>query len=161
MVGGGNAAVTAAEAIRKCDDTGTITMIDAEETLPVNRPQLSRNLAVSGRYPETILIHPAGWYEENRIDLRPGTELSSFDPAEKKARLADGTVLPYDRLIYACGAECFVPPLKGRDLDGVLRHLSDAEEILSRVTPARQAVVIGGGVLGLVAAAELKKPAWR
>ena len=73
--------------------------------------------------------------------------------------LADGTCLPYDKCIYALGARCHVPPIPGRDLPGVacVRTINDLQKIRRLLAPAKHAVVIGGGVIGLEFAWEIRK----
>lgn len=159
IAGGGAAAISAAQAIRNRDKTGTIRMISAEEGLPINRPMLSKNMVIAARVKDSILVKPAEWYEEQSIDLRTGLSVTSIDPETKTAVLSDATRVRYDKFIYAMGAECFVPPIPGTDLNGVMtvRHLSDVFRIWERLPKAKTAVVIGGGVLGLEVASELKK----
>lgn len=159
IAGGGTAALSAAEAIRKRDKTGKIIVISAEDCLPINRPMLSKNMVIAARVKDCLAIKPPEWFAEFNIDIRLGTEVTSIDTQNKNVTLSDRTQLHYDKLIYAMGAECFIPSIPGTELDGVLsvRHLKDVHNIWSRLPDAKKAVVIGGGVLGLEAAAELKK----
>lgn len=159
ILGGGIAAVSAAEAIRSRDDTGSILMLSAESCLPINRPMLTKDLRTVTTSPESLFIHDKQWYDEQRICLRLGCTVSKIDPHSKKIMTADGNILCYDKLIYAMGAECFVPPFPGHDKQGIItvRHLSDALKLGTCLHSARNAVVIGGGVLGLEAASELMR----
>ena len=159
IAGGGAAALSAAQAIRNRDKTGRILMICAEEFLPINRPMLTKNMVVSARVEHSIDVKPAEWFVEQEIELKLHTSVTAVDPEEKTAVLSDGTVLSYDRFICATGAECMVPPMPGDRLDGVItvRHLRDVHNIWKRLGTARKVVVIGGGVLGLEMASELKK----
>ncbi len=162
IIGGCSAGVAAAEAIRQRDATGAIDIISAEEHLPINRPMITKGVideVVAA--PETIYIHPAEWYDERDIILHLGCTATSIDPDAKTVQTSDDTIWPYDRLILAVGAECAMPPFKGRELDGVItvRHLADAQSMVSRMRTCKSAVVIGGGVLGLEAAGELMKSA--
>lgn len=159
IVGGGTAALSAADAIRKRDKTGTITMISAESCLPINRPMLSKNMANAAKTPESLVIKEQSWFEENGIGIRLNTRVVAVDPEQRTVSLDNGAALSYDKLIWAAGAECFVPDIPGRELDGVLtvRHLDDVFDLWNRLPKAKHAVVIGGGVLGLEVAAELKK----
>lgn len=158
-VGGGIASLSAAEAIRRRDKTGTIIMISKERSLPVNRPMLTKNMVVAARVADSIAVKDPGWFDENRVELKLDTSVVSIDPVRRTAVLDNGEELTYDRLIYAAGAECFVPPIKGSDKKGVftIRHLSDVTEMWEMLPKAKKAVVIGAGALGLEAAAELKK----
>lgn len=159
IAGGGIAALSAAEAIRNRDKTGKIIMISAENTLPINRPMLSKNMVVAARVENSLTIKLAEWFDEKQIDLQLGIVVTTIDPTAKTASLSDGSTLSFDKFICATGAECFVLPLPGNDLDGVItvRHLDDVHRIWARLPKAKKAVVIGGGVLGLEVASELKK----
>lgn len=159
ILGGGIAAVSAAEAIRKRDTTGTIRMISAEDVLPINRPMLSKDLKTVISQPETLNVHDAQWYADLEIQLILGRTVTALDPASRCVSLDHGETMPYDKLIYALGGECFIPPFKGKEKQGVLaiRHLSDIAELAEMLKSAENAVVIGGGVLGLEAASELHR----
>lgn len=159
ILGGGIAAVSAAEAIRSRDETGTITMLCAEPYLPINRPMLTKDLKTVAQAPQTLSVHSAAWYAERGISLRLGCKAAAIDLRTKTVVTESGETVPYDKLIYATGAECFVPPFAGHDKKGVLtiRHLSDSQEMQRLMETAKTAVVIGGGVLGLEAASELMR----
>ncbi|MCD8015967.1 MAG: FAD-dependent oxidoreductase [Lachnospiraceae bacterium] len=156
ILGGGTAGVCAAEAIRKRDRTGSILIVSAEEYLPINRPMLTKNLDIAEASPEELYIHSAEWFEEKGIRLRLGESAEAVDPEKKTVRTSK-EIIPYDRLIFATGAECFIPPFDGWEKEGVvtIRHLSDSRKIKGWIPNAKNAVVIGGGVLGLEAANEL------
>ncbi len=157
IVGGGVAAVSAAEAIRLRDGTGKIVMLSAEPELPINRPMLTKDLELVCAAPESLSIHPETWYAEKNIELHLGCRVTAIDPVGKTA--AADTVYPYDKLIYAAGAECFIPPFAGWQKEGVLtiRHLADSQKMAGYMENAKKCVVIGGGVLGLEAASELMR----
>ncbi|MCD8341768.1 MAG: FAD-dependent oxidoreductase [Clostridiales bacterium] len=157
VVGGGVAAVSAAEAIRRRDETGSVLMLSAEPGLPINRPMLTKDIQTAAEAPEQLAIHPLEWYQERAIDLRLGCTVTAMDTAEKTVTTADGDCIPYDKLVIATGAECFIPPFEGWQKPGVLtiRHLADSAALAGLMQNATQAVVIGGGVLGLEAASEL------
>ena len=158
-IGGGIASLSAAEAIRRRDKTGRIIMVSKESSLPINRPMLTKNMVIAARIEDSFNIKTPEWFEENAVELRLNTSVTAIDPDKKTAVLSEGSIINYDRLIYAAGAECFIPPIEGKDLPGVftIRHLSDVRDMWSCVGGLKKAVVIGGGVLGLEAAAELKK----
>jgi NADPH-dependent 2,4-dienoyl-CoA reductase/sulfur reductase-like enzyme/flavorubredoxin len=160
ILGGGVAAVSAAEAIRLRDQTGSIKILSAETYLPINRPKLTKDLRALAADLESIQIHDAQWYALRKIQLLLGTKAISLDPTGKTVTTEDGAVYGYDKLIYATGAECFVPPFPGHEKKGVLtiRHLWDSRELQAHLDAgAKNAVVIGGGVLGLEAASELMR----
>lgn len=158
ILGGGTAALQAAKAIRLRNQTAEITMLSEEKELPYDRPMLTKNLfgAVSGG---AIASVSAKWYQENRINLQLESRVAALDAAKKEVILTDGTVYPFDKCIYALGAHSFVPPIKGNDLPqvAVVRSIADVERVNALVQDAKNAVVIGGGVLGLEAAWELRR----
>ena len=98
-------------------------------------------------------------YQENRINLQLESRVAALDAEKKEVVLTDGTVYPFDKCIYALGAHSFVPPIKGNDLPqvAVVRSIADVERVNALVQDAKNAVVIGGGVLGLEAAWELRR----
>lgn len=159
ILGGGIAAVSAAEAIRSRDKTGSITMLSAENYLPINRPMLTKDLKLIAENPDSIQIHDQRWYDEQDVSLKLGVAATTLDVRTKTVFASDGISYNYDKLVYATGAECFVPPFEGWDKPGVLtvRHLWDSRELQKRMETAKRAVVIGGGVLGLEAASELMR----
>lgn len=159
IIGGCTAAISAADAIRQRDTTGHITLLSSETYLPINRPMLIKEIDVVVSEPETIQAHPKEWYDERELDFRLGCTATAIHPETKTVETADGQVFPYDKLILATGAECFIPPIKGSDKPGVIavRHFEDTKELFSRMATAKNAVVIGGGILGLEAAREFMR----
>ena len=152
ILGGGVAGLEAARAIRERDKTGKITIISGEEHLPYNRPMLTKAL-LSDFSDNQMAVEPASWFAENEIRFIPGTFVESIDPAQKFVK-AGGNIYSYDKLIYALGSYCFVPPFKGHELDKVvsIRTIEDAAKIKNMIPNIKTAAVIGGGVLGLEAA---------
>ena len=158
IIGNGAAGFNAAKAIRERDKTGAVTMI-SEETYPsYNRPMLTKSI-VAGLGAEQIAIEEPRWYEENKVYQVLGRRVTSVDMKAREVILDDGAKIYFTRLIYALGSECFIPPVEGKDLPEVvaIRRLSDVEKVERLMKTAKKAVVIGGGVLGLEAAWELKK----
>ena len=148
VLGGGTAALNAAKAIRERNQTARIIMVSEENELPYDRPMLTKNMfgAISGG---AIASEEAAWYEDHCIDLRLGVKAEAMDLGRREIHLSDGTVLPYDKCVYALGSYSFVPPIKGADLEGVtpVRTIADVEKINHLALKAKHAVVIGGGVL--------------
>ena len=159
ILGGGVAGVSAAEAIRKRDKTGAITILSAERELPINRPLLTKDLKGAIYQPETMIFHEQQWYDDLEIRMVLGCTATAIHPENKTVSADNGETYPYDKLIYALGGECFIPPFRGKDIPGVIavRHLSDIEDLAGYLKTARSAVVIGGGALGLEAASELHR----
>ena len=114
---------------------------------------------VAGLDAEQIAIQDASWYEENNVVQILGRQVTSIDTEEKEILTEDGAKFKYTKLIYALGSECFIPPITGADKPEVvaIRKLSDTQKVTELLEKTKEAVVIGGGVLGLEAAWELKK----
>ena len=114
---------------------------------------------VAGLQADQIAIEDPDWYEENKVYQILGKEAVSVDMKAKEVLLDDGSKVHFTKLIYALGSECFIPPMDGKDLPEVIaiRRLADVEKVEAVMKEASNAVVIGGGVLGLEAAWELKK----
>ena len=158
ILGNGAAGFNAAKAIRERDKTGSIVMISNEPYPSYNRPMLTKSI-VAGLSAEQIAIEGPAWYEENRVYQMLGKQVTAVDQEQKEVILDSGEKIRYTRLIYALGSECFIPPMEGRGLPEVIaiRRLSDVKKVEALMANAENAVVIGGGVLGLEAAWELKK----
>lgn len=158
IIGGGAAGLNAAKAIRERDKTGSIYMLSNEAYPAYNRPMLTKSL-VAGLDAEQIAVQEASWYEENNICLLLGKNVVSIDTEKKEIHTDDGAKFKYTKLIYALGSECFIPPIQGADQPEVIaiRRLSDTQKVTELLPQTKEAVVIGGGVLGLEAAWELKK----
>lgn len=158
ILGNGAAGLSAAKAIRERDKTASVVMISNEPYATYNRPMLTKSM-VAELKAEELLVEPLSWYEENKIHLLLNKEVTAIDSAEKEVVLSDGMKLKYTRLVYALGSECFVPPIPGTDKPEVIaiRRMSDIEKLEAMMDRVQNVVVIGGGVLGLEAAWELKK----
>lgn len=155
VVGGGIAGISAAEAARRAAPDCAITVLLGGDGPPYQRINLTRYLA--GAVPRAALpLHAQSWYADARIALHAG-RAAGLDPRRRELRLADGSILPYDRLVLATGATASLPPFPGSDLPGVrvLRSLADADAVLVAATPGAAVVVVGGGLLGLEAAGAL------
>lgn len=158
ILGNGTAGLNAAKAIRQRDKTGTVIMISNEAYPAYNRPMLTKSMLAS-LTPEQIAVETESWYEANNIYQILGRTAVSVDTKKSEVILDDGSQIHFTRLIYALGSECFIPPIPGSDREQVIaiRRIQDVEKISSLLKTSKTAVVIGGGVLGLEAAWELKK----
>ncbi|MCI2048830.1 MAG: FAD-dependent oxidoreductase [Lachnospiraceae bacterium] len=159
ILGGGPAGLSAADAIRKRDRTGRITMISEEPELPFNRPMLTKDFLTASLRPEDLVIQNEQWFKDQNIRFLGQTSIVTIEPETRVVLTKNGDVFSYDRLIYSLGAECFVPPIPGAEKRGVhtIRHLCDIQDISKELRSSENVVVIGGGVLGLEAASELRK----
>jgi NADH oxidase (H2O-forming) len=159
IIGNGAAGIAACEAIRARNKTCPIEMISKENVISYNRPMLTKGI-LSRFEMQTLFIKPYDWYAANNVKLTLAAEVVDIDVCGREVILKSGEKKRYDKLIIAAGAECFVPPMPGEDKAGVftLRTLEDVNALREYAEKGvRQAVVIGGGVLGLETAWELKK----
>ena len=158
IVGNGAAGTHAAEAIRKEDGGGRITMV-TDEDLPFYY-RIRLNELISGDVTEAdLLAKKKAWYRDQDIDLRTSTRVEGGDAKKKTLITADGLELSYDQLLLATGSHSFVPPIEGSEKKGVfaLRSVQDARDISSWAKKAETVVLIGGGLLGLETGNGLRK----
>ena len=135
-----------------------VTLFNAEPRGNYNRIMLSPVLSGEKTFAE-IVTHDDAWYAEKGVTCRFGEKVAAIDKVAKTVTAANGDVLAYDKLIIATGSNPFIIPLPGHDLDGVIayRDLEDTNRMIALAEkPGAKAVVIGGGLLGLEAAAGLK-----
>jgi nitrite reductase (NADH) large subunit len=159
IVGGGMVSVRLCEELTlRAPGRHAIAVVGAEPRPAYNRVLLSSLLAGEVNEPETML-RDAGWYARQGIKLLCGAKVEAIDSAAGQAALSDGRTLGFDRLVLATGSDPLRLPLPGADLPGVMtfRDLGDVERMREIARPGTQAVVIGGGLLGLEAAWGLKR----
>ena len=157
IVGNGAAGFYAADSIRKRNKTAKIMLLSNEEELTYYRPALSDFINEEIKK-EDFYIEGKKWYEENNIELLLGINVDSIDEKSKKIILDNKSTIDYDKLILANGSSNFIPPINGHDLAGVytLRNKKDLENIKANLDNAQNVLIIGGGLLGLEAAYEMK-----
>lgn len=134
-------------------DAYDITLFNAEPRGNYNRIMLSPVLSGDKSYAE-IVTHDDAWYADNKVTCRFGERIATIDRAAKTVTAQNGDVLPYDKLVFGTGSNPFIIPTPGHDLEGVIayRDLEDTERMMS-LGADNKVVVIGGGLLGLEAAA--------
>ncbi|RVD64469.1 nitrite reductase large subunit NirB, partial [Mesorhizobium sp. M7A.F.Ca.ET.027.03.2.1] len=134
----------------------TVTIFNAEPRVNYDRIMLSPVLSGEKAY-EEIIIHGDGWYIANNITLYKGHKIVTIDRSAKTVTSDHGVTEPYDKLVIATGSVPFIIPVPGHDLPGVLtyRDLDDVQAMMLAAQSRAKAVVIGGGLLGLEAAAGL------
>jgi nitrite reductase (NADH) large subunit len=158
MVGNGMAGVrTLEELLKLAPDVYDITVFGAEPYANYNRILLSPVLAGEQTIKD-IMLNDVDWYEENNITLHLGKKITKIDRARRLVIAEDGTTAEYDRLLLATGSNPFVLPVPGKDLEGVIsyRDIQDTNAMIEAAANYKQAIVIGGGLLGLEAANGLK-----
>ena len=155
VIGNGMAATRLVQRLVERDPARfAITVVGDEPHPAYNRIQLSPLLAGEKTAAQIPLL-PAEWYTRHGVCLRSGEAVDEVDIQQRRLRIAE-TWLPWDELVFATGSRPFIPPLPGIDRPQVMpfRTLADVERILAIPGPA---VVIGGGVLGVEAAAALRR----
>jgi nitrite reductase (NADH) large subunit len=157
VVGNGMAGMACVEQILKYEPQFRITVFGDETHVNYSRVMLSSVLA-GEKAADEIIINTEEWYRRNEIDLRVGVRIVDVDPRAKTVIGDDGSVTPYDTLLLATGSSAWMPPIEGLDKDGVFafRTLDDTRQLIRRSGPGTEAVVIGGGLLGLEAARGLQ-----
>ncbi|SDB03902.1 nitrite reductase large subunit NirB [Bauldia litoralis] len=139
-------------------DRYQVTIFNAEPRVNYDRIMLSPVLSGAKTYDE-IIIHGDGWYIDRGITLYKGHKVVAIDRDARTVTSDAGEVAPYDKLVVATGSNPFIIPVPGHDLPGVLsyRDLDDVNAMLLAAQSRAKAVVIGGGLLGLEAAAGLRE----
>ena len=158
IVGGGAAGNAAAEALRHEGYTGSLLMLSADETLPCDRPNLSKGYLAGAASDASNILRSAEFYKEHDIDLRLGARVTAIDTATRRVELADGSYHECDALLLATGAEPVRLEIPGADLPHVhyLRTLTDSRALVEKALVAKRAVVIGASFIGLEVAASLR-----
>jgi 3-phenylpropionate/trans-cinnamate dioxygenase ferredoxin reductase subunit len=164
IVGAGHAGGSVAAFLRQYGFDGPITIIGEEPIAPYQRPPLSKAWLKGEADAESLLLRPDSFYVENYIALRLDTRVEVIDRAAKTVVLKGGETLPYNKLILATGRRARRIALPGIDLDGVLelRTAADADRLKAALSPGKDGgpgkrlAVIGGGYIGLEAAASAR-----
>ncbi|HEX5438967.1 MAG TPA: FAD-dependent oxidoreductase [Gemmatimonadaceae bacterium] len=158
IVGAGAAGCAAAEMLRRMGYGGTITMLDADEPAPYDRPNLSKDYLAGNAPEEWIPIRPPDFYDEHGITYPRGARVASIDTAGKRVVMKDGSAHRFDTLLLATGSEPVRLSIPGADKPHVhyLRTLADSRAIIAAAGSATRAVVIGASFIGLEVAASLR-----
>ncbi len=158
IVGAGHAGGSVAAFLRQFGFGGAVTLIGAEPLPPYQRPPLSKAWLKGEAGADELLLKPESWYAQNDVDLRLSSPVEVLDLEGRAVRLAGGHAVAFDRLVIATGARARALPVPGADLYGVLalRDAADAEALKTTLGPGRRLAVIGGGYVGLEAAASAR-----
>ncbi len=159
IVGAGHAGAQAAIALRQQKFGGTIGLMGNEKYPPYERPPLSKDYLAGGKEFDRILLRPESFWAERGIDLLTGCRVSKVDALERKVVLANDDEVRFDKLIWATGGsprmlDC--PGNQARNIHGV-RSRADVDKIIAALPNTKNIVVVGGGYIGLEAAAVLTK----
>jgi 3-phenylpropionate/trans-cinnamate dioxygenase ferredoxin reductase subunit len=158
VVGAGQAGAALAARLRALGHRGPLTLVGGEPDPPYQRPPLSKAYLKGEMARERLHLRPESFYRAEGIELIAGVRAAAIDRGAREVTLADGRRLGYDRLALTTGAAPRrLPAAVGGDLDGVLamRSLADADALAARLAPGARALVVGGGYVGLEAAAVL------
>ncbi|TCU22897.1 3-phenylpropionate/trans-cinnamate dioxygenase ferredoxin reductase subunit [Rhizobium azibense] len=156
IIGAGQAGFAMAAKLRALHDTRPITIIGAEDVLPYQRPPLSKKYLLGEMTFDRLLFRPEHWYPDNNVEIRLATWVEQIDRDKKQVALQDGSILDYGTLALTTGSTPRrLPAAVGGDLDGVYvaRDKRDADLLADEMRPGRRVLIIGGGYIGLEAAA--------
>jgi 3-phenylpropionate/trans-cinnamate dioxygenase ferredoxin reductase subunit len=159
IVGAGHGGAQTAIALRSTGFAGSIALVGDEPDLPYERPPLSKEYLSGEKAFERIQIRPAAYWAEKQVRLILGQRVVEVLPADRAVALADGRRLGYRHLVWAAGGDPRKLSCPGAGLAGVhaVRNRADVDAILAELPQAARIVVIGGGYIGLEAAAALSK----
>ena len=159
IVGAGHAGAQAAIALRQAKFEGTIAIVGDEPEIPYERPPLSKDYLAGDKPFERILIRPAAFWGERDIAMRTGQRVVAVDAEAHNVATADGATIGYGSLIWAAGGSPRSLVCSGHDLAGVhaVRTRADVDRLVGELAATHRVVVIGGGYIGLEAAAVLTK----
>jgi len=156
VIGANAAGVEAASAARKKDREAEITLVTQEKTPGYSRCGLP--FVIGGQIPsfKDLIVYPSAYFQMLKLIVKTETTATAINTKDKVVTVADKSgateVLPYDSLVIATGADAFIPPIKGREKQGILslRTLEDGEKVLEEVQKgAKSAVIMGAGLIGL------------
>lgn len=160
IVGAGHGGAQAGIALRQNGFAGTIMVVGREPELPYERPPLSKEYLARDKTFDRIMIRPEAFWADKAVTMLLGTEVTALDAAAHVATLSDGRSLTYGHMIWAAGGDPRKLTCEGADLAGVhaVRTRADVDRLMGELDAgAKRAVVIGGGYIGLEAAAVLTK----
>ena len=160
IVGSGHGGTQAAIALRQQGFEGSILMIGRDPEPPYERPPLSKEYLAGDKPFERILIRPEAFWAEKGVVLRAGTSVTKVDPQAKVLTVSGGETVSYDKLVWSAGGDPRRLSCPGADLGGIhtVRHKADVDRLRSELEAgSTKVVVVGGGYIGLEAAAVLRK----
>ena len=158
IIGAGHAGGSVAAFLRQYGHDGPIVLAGQEDAPPYQRPPLSKAWLKGEADLEALLLRPLSFYAEQNIDFRPSTVAVSVDPEAKTVAFHDGASETYDLLVLATGSTARKLPVPGGDHPDLLelRTLKDAERLKAVLGPGKRLAVVGGGYVGLEAAASAR-----
>jgi 3-phenylpropionate/trans-cinnamate dioxygenase ferredoxin reductase subunit len=159
IVGGGHGGAQAAIALRQAKYEGSIGVVNAEPEYPYERPPLSKDYFAGEKVFERIMIRPAAFWTERGVDMLLGMRVDTVDSSAHAVTLSDGAVISYGSMIWATGGSPRQLPVEGSNLPGmhVVRTRADVDGMLDGLDDVAEVAIVGGGYIGLEAAAVLRK----
>ncbi|MDB5694926.1 MAG: NAD(P)/FAD-dependent oxidoreductase [Sphingomonas bacterium] len=159
IVGAGHGGANAAIALRQRKFAGTVAVIGEEPELPYERPPLSKEYLAGDRAFERILIRPAAFWAEREVAMLTGRKVVAVDPDARRVSTDSGETIGYGALIWAAGGHARRLACSGHSLAGVhsVRSRADVDRMIDELATTTRVVVIGGGYIGLEAAAVLAR----
>lgn len=159
IVGGGHAGAHCASTLRQLGFAGTVGILTDEAALPYERPPLSKDYLGGEKTLAQLAFYPPGFWPDKAIDVLRGRRVEAIDAVRHEAICAGGEVYRYGRLVWAAGGRARRLGCNGGNLAGVhvVRTVADVDRIREELAGVRNVVVIGGGFIGLEAAASLNK----
>ena len=159
IVGGGHAGAQAAIALRQAKFEGSIGIVNAEPEYPYERPPLSKDYLAGEKAFERIMIRPSAFWAERNIEMLLGKRIDAVDQAAYAVTTADGDTISYGKMIWATGGSPRWLQCAGSNLAGlhVVRSRADVDAIMDGLDDVAEVAIVGGGYIGLEAAAVLRK----
>lgn len=159
IVGAGHAGAQAAICLRQMGFEGTIGLVGDERFAPYERPPLSKEYLAGDKPFERILLRPESFWAERQIDLQLGVRVTAVDPAAKTLTISGGGHVGYGQLIWATGGTPRMMDCQGSNARNVfaVRTRADVDKIMARLDATESVAIIGGGYIGLEAAAVMRK----
>ena len=158
IVGGGAAGLAAADMLRREGYDGPLTIVSADASPPVDRPNLSKDYLAGTAQEEWIPLRSSDYYRDRRIDLLLSSRVSSLDTKRRRIMLENGKELEFAALLLATGADPVRLPIEGA-ADAQLHYLrtfADSKAIIARAASAKRVLIIGASFIGLEVAASLR-----
>lgn len=159
IVGAGHGGAQAALMLRQSGFTGSVALVGDEGEPPYERPPLSKEYMAGDKSFERILIRPATFWGEKDVELILNCRVTAVDPAARQLTCADGRTIGYGKMIWATGGSPRPLTCPGADARGIfgVRRRSDVDAIMAALPSVKHVIVVGGGYIGLEAAAVLTK----
>src|SRR5713101_3490993 len=158
IVGGGAAGLAAADMLQREGYDGPLTIVSADASPPVDRPNLSKDFLAGTAQEDWIPLRPADYYRDRRIDLLLHSRVSSLDTKRRQIVLESGKALEFGALLLAIGADPVHLPIEGATDSQLhyLRTFADSKAIVAKAASAKRVVVVGASFIGLEVAGSLR-----